>query len=290
VVHTVGPDHAASTDFPLPSASDRGAPSHPEPAARPSHPAPQVHEWTTASASTNQRLADLLEAGEAIADWAVVGTDHQTSGRGRLDRTWSVPAGKALTVSVPVRVPAGTPADALGWLPVVTGLAVRAALAEAGVAAQLKWPNDVLVAGRKICGIPVDGGMTVVIGMGINLTLTAEDFAAGGVPGGAATSVLLENGDTDRDRLLAALVAHLRERVERLFLTGAAGVLAAEARDAMVTLGSSVRVHLPGGEQLVGTAVRLDESANLVVRPDGAAGDRDEVAVSAGDVVHVRPA
>ena len=295
MVHTVGPDHAASPDFPLPSASDRGAPSHPDAATSPSHPAPQIHEWTAATTSTNQRLADLLEAGEPIADWAVVGTDHQTSGRGRLDRAWSVPAGKALTVSLPVSVPAGTPADALGWLPVVTGLAVRAALAEAGVAAQLKWPNDVLVDGRKICGIlarvvPVNGGMTVVIGTGVNLTLTAEDFAAGGVPAGAATSVLLESGDTDRERLLAALVAHLRERVERLFRTGAAGVLAAEARAAMVTLGSAVRVHLPGGEQLVGTAVRLDESANLVVRPDSAAGSGDEVAVSAGDVVHVRPA
>jgi BirA family biotin operon repressor/biotin-[acetyl-CoA-carboxylase] ligase len=58
----------------------------------------------------------------------------------------------------------------------------------------------------------------------------------------------------------------------------------------MVTLGSAVRVHLPGDRQLTGTAVRLDASAGLVVLPDGAVGPQDEVTVSAGDVVHVRPA
>ena len=289
MVHTGGTEHTASTAFPPPQESDRGAPSNPDVVR------PLIHEWTTATSSTNQRLADLLEAGEQIPDFAVIGTDHQTAGRGRLDRTWSVPAGAALTCSLPVRIPAGTPQESLGWLPIVTGLAVRAALAEAGVAAQLKWPNDVLVDGRKICGIlarvvAVDGGLSVVIGTGINLTLTEDDFRAGGVPDGRATSVLLESGDTDRDRLLASLVAHLRDRVTSLLERGPAGALADEARQAMVTLGSAVRVHLPGDRQLTGTAVRLDSSAGLVVLPDGAAGPQDEVTVSAGDVVHVRPA
>lgn len=247
--------------------------------------------------STNDRLAELLESGQQIPDFAVVGTDHQTAGRGRLGRTWTVPAGRALTCSVPVRIPAGTPGSALGWIPVVTGLAVRAALAEAGVDAQLKWPNDVLVDGRKICGILArivarDGGMTVIIGTGVNVALTVEDLREGGVPEGAATSVLLEGGRVDRTELLTSLVGHLRRVVTAVLADGSAvgdSATAAEARAAMVTLGAAVRVHLPGGDELIGTAVDLDEHANLLVRPDGATAPQDTVRVSAGDVIHVRP-
>lgn len=258
---------------------------------------PVIHEWTAATASTNDRLVDLLEAGVDVPDFAVVGTDHQTAGRGRLDRVWTVPPGRALTFSVPVGIPTGTSAGALGWLPVVTGVAVRAALAEAGVAAQLKWPNDVLVDGRKICGIlarmVVRGDRArVVIGAGVNVSLSADDLRSGGVPDGAATSVLIEGGRTDRDALLTSLVAHLRRTVGAVLDEGSAfadGATAADARAAMVTLGAAVRVHLPGGDQLVGTAVDLDAHANLMVRPDGAA-DGELVRVAAGDVVHVRPA
>jgi len=258
---------------------------------------PVIHEWTTATASTNDRLVELLDAAVAVPDYAVVGTDHQTAGRGRLDRVWTVPPGRALTFSTPVGIPSRAPAGSLGWLPVATGVAVRAALAEAGVASQLKWPNDVLVDGRKICGIlsrmVVRGDRTsVVIGAGINVTLTADDLRSGGVPDGAATSVLLEGGRTDRDALLASLIAHLRRTVGAVLEEGSDfsdGATAAEARAAMVTLGAAVRVHLPGGDQLVGTAVDLDAHANLLVRPDGAPDD-DLVRVAAGDVVHVRPA
>lgn len=316
MVHSDGPVRASSTG-PLDGwEGDRGAPSNPHAGARAeplpavssdsatdsgaaagSHPAPVIHEWTAETSSTNDRLVALLESGVDVPDFAVVGTDHQFAGRGRLDRTWTVPPGRALTCSVPVRVPAGTPASALGWLPVVTGLAVRAALAEAGVASQLKWPNDVLVDGRKICGILArvvthDGGMTVVIGTGVNVALTAEDLREGGVPEGAATSVLLEGGRVDRAALLGSLVGHLRRVVTAVFAEGSSfsdGATAAEARAAMVTLGAAVRVHLPGGDELVGTAVDLDEHANLLVRPDSATGERDIVPVAAGDVVHVRP-
>ena len=295
MVHSDGPIRATSTDPHDPLEGDRGAPSNLY--EEPNLQNPVIHEWTTATASTNDRLVELLEAGADLPDFAVVGTDHQTAGRGRLDRVWNVPPGRALTFSVPVRVPSGAPADALGWLPVVTGVAVRAALADLGVAAQLKWPNDVLVDGRKICGIlarmVVHGGRTtVVIGAGVNVGLTADDLRAGGVPEGYATSVLLEGGRTDRDALLGSLVAHLRRTVTAVLDEGPAftdGATAAEARAAMITLASAVRVHLPGGDQLVGTAVDLDAHANLLVRPDGAADD-GVVRVAAGDVIHVRPA
>lgn len=297
MVHRDGPDHAAPAGSSTRRVSDRGAPSHPEAALRPGA-GPHIIEWTAEAGSTNERLAALLEAGGHFPDFAVVGTDHQVAGRGRLDRAWSVPAGKALTCSFAVRVPEHAAGEVWGWLPVVTGLAVHNALAEAGVASQIKWPNDVLVDGRKICGIlarvvTTPTGPAVVIGTGINLTLTAADLRDGGVPDGYATSVLLEGGDPDRDRFLTSLAEHLRTHVSAVVAAGAAATgtsAATAARAAMATLDSQVRVHLPGGRLLVGTAVGLDAQANLQVRPEGSTGAAEPITVSAGDVVHVRPA
>ena len=190
MVHSDGPIRATSTGPRDPAEGDRGAPSNLY--EEPSLQNPVIQEWTTATASTNDRLVEMLEAGADLPDFAVVGTDHQTAGRGRLDRVWTVPPGRALTFSVPVRVPSGTPADALGWLPVVTGVAVRAALAEAGVTAQLKWPNDVLVGGRKLAGLlgEVSGARdcrTLLVGMGVNWMNPVRNSAA--IGGYAATSV-----------------------------------------------------------------------------------------------------
>ncbi|WP_156913967.1 biotin--[acetyl-CoA-carboxylase] ligase [Brevibacterium album] len=279
-----------------------------------------VHEWPAERDSTNTRLAALLESGVRVPDFAVVGADHQVGGQGRLGRTWSVPARAALTFSVPVAVPAGTDLSCLGWIPVVTGLAVTRALADLGVEAGIKWPNDVLSAeGRKLCGILSrlvllpDGGRTVVVGIGTNVSLTEEEL-----PVGTATSILLEGGRPDREALLAAIMLRLPGLIREVLDAGpgfSATRAAAEVREAMVTLGSRVRVHLPGDTSFTGTAAGLDAEANLLVRRDAeasaggsgagapavdggavpagqadAAGQAGLVRVSAGDVVHVRPA
>src|SRR5690349_14555446 len=100
--------------------------------------------------STNADLLARAAGGEDIAG-AVLIAEHQTAGRGRNGRVWTSP-GAQLTMSVGVDG-GGVPPDGWGWLPLATGVAVVAAVAPYGVAAGLKWPNDVLVGDRKLAGI-----------------------------------------------------------------------------------------------------------------------------------------
>jgi BirA family biotin operon repressor/biotin-[acetyl-CoA-carboxylase] ligase len=263
--------------------------------------------------STNAVL--LGEARAGAAEGLVLVAESQTAGRGRLGRSWSSPPRAALTCSVLLR-PAGVPPPARAWLPLLTGIAVAAALrAEAGVAAGLKWPNDVLVGDRKIAGILAEAhGDAVVAGVGLNVTLTRAEL-----PVPTATSLLLENAAClDRGRLLAAVLTELASR----YTAWAAGPhaaapgagapppqspvpaspvpaspapaspapaspvpasLRAEYLRWCVTIGREVRVELPGGALLTGTATDVDEAGRLAVRTGPGS-----TLVGAGDVVHVR--
>ena len=228
--------------------------------------------------STNADLAAL--AGQGEADGLVLVADEQTAGRGRLGRTWTAPAGSALTFSVLVR-PSVPPAG-LGWLPLVSGLAVVEALRElTGLPATLKWPNDVLVGPRKLGGIlteRVGGTDAVVVGIGVNVAMTAEQL-----PVPTATSLLLELAGAavpSSTELLDALLDRLGARY-RAWEDG--GPPLADYRRACATLGRTVQVDLPAGGSLTGTAQDVDADGRLLV------GTADGVqAVAAGDVVHVR--
>jgi BirA family biotin operon repressor/biotin-[acetyl-CoA-carboxylase] ligase len=241
---------------------------------------------------TGSTNADLLaEARAGAAGGLVLVAETQTAGRGRLDRSWSSPPRAALTASVLLR-PAAVPPAARAWLPLLTGIAVAAALrAEAGVTAGLKWPNDVLVADRKIAGILAEAyGDAIVAGVGLNVTLTGAEL-----PVPTATSLLLENAAClDRERLLAAVLTELGSR----YTAWAAGPDAAapgadwaaptaglreEYLRWCVTLGREVRVELPGGALLTGTAADVDETGRLAVRTGSGT-----TLVGAGDIVHLR--
>jgi BirA family biotin operon repressor/biotin-[acetyl-CoA-carboxylase] ligase len=162
---------------------------------------------------------------------------------------------------------------------------VAALRAEAGVPAGLKWPNDVLVADRKIAGILAEAhDDAIVVGIGLNVTLTAAELP---VPG--ATSLLLEDAAClDRERLLAAMLTGLADRY-RTWAAGpgaavpGAGGLRAEYLRWCVTVGREIRVELPTGPPLTGTAADVDESGRLAVRTGSGT-----TLVGAGDVVHVR--
>jgi BirA family biotin operon repressor/biotin-[acetyl-CoA-carboxylase] ligase len=214
----------------------------------------------------------------------VLVTEHQTAGKGRLDRTWETPDRAALTFSVLLR-PRLDPAD-WPWLPLLTGVAVVEALAEHGVTAALKWPNDVLLPGdgdRKVAGLLAErvdtpDGPAAVLGVGLNVTTTAEEL-----PVATATSLAVAGHDVDRTGLLVSLLDRLRERYAGL----AAGGRARLARDyaaVCTTIGRPVAVQQPGGGTLRGRAVGLDDHGGLVVE-----GGEGRTVVSAGDVVHVRP-
>jgi len=245
-------------------------------------------EFPAESPSTNEALAQALAADPpSWPDFSVYGTDHQTAGRGRLGRTWTVPAGAALTFSTPYRIPSHARPDDLGWIALAAGIAVAEALRTAGVDAKIKWPNDVLAgaAEKKICGIlvrivDVDGRRWAIIGMGTNVSLSAAQL-----PVDTATSVPLEGGSVSREALAAEILARLQSTLGELFSTSAdhAGDTAAarQITDMITTIGRRVRVELPDGTVFAGTATGLDRSGDLIVAgPDG------ERRVSAGDVVH----
>jgi BirA family biotin operon repressor/biotin-[acetyl-CoA-carboxylase] ligase len=230
---------------------------------------------------TGSTNADLLEAAQAgAAEGLVLVAEEQTAGRGRLGRSWSAPPGAALTFSVLLR-PAGVPPTRLGWLPLLTGVAVAAAVRETtSLPASLKWPNDVLVGERKLAGILAEAhGDAVVVGVGLNVTLTRAEL-----PVPTATSLLIEDAaSTDRAELLAAILTGLARRYQAWRTDPDGAELRADYLRWSATVGREVRVELPGGTRLSGTAEDVDEVGRLVVRaPDNL------VRVGAGDVVHVR--
>lgn len=231
--------------------------------------------------STNALVAERARAG--AGEGLVVVAEHQTAGRGRLDRTWETPDRAALTLSVLLR-PRVAPTE-WPWLPLMTGYAVSRALREAGVEAGLKWPNDVLVGEGKVGGILVErvetpSGPAAVVGMGINVSTTREEL-----PVEAATSLAIEAGAApDRTDLLLWILGALREEYDAWQAGGTAALHAAYQRSC-VTVGRDVRVTLPGGRSFTGRATGIDADGRLAV--DGPEG---RVAVGAGDVVHVRAA
>jgi BirA family biotin operon repressor/biotin-[acetyl-CoA-carboxylase] ligase len=173
------------------------------------------------------------------------------------------------------------PPARLGWLPLLTGVAVATAVREqAAVPASLKWPNDVLVGERKLAGILAEAhGDAVVAGVGLNVTLSQPEL-----PVPTATSLLLEDAvSTDRAALLVAILAELGRRYQAWRAGPDAAGLRTDYLRRCATIGRPVRVELPGGARLTGTAEDVDDAGRLVLRT--AAG---LVPVGAGDVLHVR--
>ncbi len=221
--------------------------------------------------STNDLVAGRARAGES--EGLVVVADFQESGRGRRDRTWIAPPGSALLSSYLLRAP--LPPDQRHWSLVAVALSARAALAPWGVV-DVKWPNDLLVAEKKLGGLlahVVDDG--VVVGLGMNLRGIGSQVEG-------ATSVLESFGvNLDRDDLLDALLDQLD--IRRGLLNSSEGLanLREEYRASLVTLGRQVRCHLESGV-VRGVAREVDERGYLVVEGD------ETWTLSAADVVHVR--
>ena len=236
--------------------------------------------WPESVGSTNDELvSELMLNADAWPDFSIYGTEFQSAGKGRLDRQWTVQPGEALTFSTVFR--AQTP-EHLGWVPLLTGWAVAQAIRDVGVNATVKWPNDVLIEGKKVCGIlcryTSEVG-AVVIGTGINVHM-------GDVPVETATSIH-HYTDVDRAELLARIMVHLQSALTQAFESEQPqhSNAAAQACSLISTVGQHVRVSLPGGATVEGQAIGISPSADLRVRTDSGVVD-----VSAGDVVHVRPA
>ncbi len=227
--------------------------------------------------STNDLVVTAARGGER--EGLVVVAESQSGGRGRLDREWSSPPRAGLTWSMllrPSRATAEWP-----WLPLLVASCIADSVGRlVDLTIDLKWPNDLLVDGRKVGGLLAEvAGSALAVGVGLNVSTAREEL-----PVETATSLSLETGGVvDRQPVfLAALRA-----IGPAYLAWNDGELDARATYLRhcATVGQSVRVALPGGDTVAGEAADVDETGRLVVRT--IAGD---VAVSAGDVVQVRPA
>jgi BirA family biotin operon repressor/biotin-[acetyl-CoA-carboxylase] ligase len=238
--------------------------------------------WFEEIDSTNTYLR--ARAREGGAEGLVAVADHQTAGRGRLERRWESPAGANLLTSFLLRPECDV--DDLHLCTSAVALAAADACREAaGVEASFKWPNDLLVGESKLAGVLAEvefaGGPppAVVVGVGINVSWP-------GPPGAGGTSLddVTENAPpVDRNALLSDLLDALAPRRQMMDDPAARRVLADEVRRRCATLGRRVRVSLPT-EEITGRASGIDDVGRLVVETES--GLRT---VAAGDVVHLRP-
>lgn len=218
--------------------------------------------------STNDDL--MVRARGGAPDRLVLVADHQTAGRGRLDRRWDSPRGANVLMSILFRREQS--GDVARMTRVVALGAARAAREVAGVDVRLKWPNDLVVGAAKVAGVlaqasPADG--FVVVGMGMNVGWAP--------PEGVALNALA--GSTiDRAGLVAAICRHV-DVVARL----APDELADEHRLRLDTIGALVRVTFADASECVGTARDVDVHGHLVV--DDGSSIR---VIDVGDVVHLR--
>lgn len=229
---------------------------------------------------------DVLSARAAgLPDLSVVVTTNQTGGRGRLGRVWVAPPGKTLAISVLLR-PEGLSPEAFGWFPLMAGLAMSRAIGPLVPApVSVKWPNDVLIDGAKVSGIlsellPDLSGL--VIGAGVNLFQQPDEL-----PTDTSTSLVVAGAESPgADVVLASYLTHLTT-LYREYLTAGGDPVRSALRDEVVeachTVGRAVRVELPGGESLLGTAVGIDIDGRLIVESE-----TGRTAVAAGDVTHLR--
>ncbi len=236
-------------------------------------------EIVASTGSTNADLAAWARRGGRPGK--VLVTADQQAGRGRLTRSWVTPPDTAVACSV--LVAPRRPVQEWGWLPLLVGMAVSDGVHEAtGLDARVKWPNDVMVGERKLCGILCEavgdaGTPLAVLGFGLNVGLTPDQL-----PVPTATSVHGEGSDASAT---AVTVANLRA-LERWFTRWDDGAdLIADYRERCGTLGRDVTVHRVGAQDVTGRAVDVDADGGIVVATPG--GRRTFVA---GDVEHLRRA
>lgn len=225
--------------------------------------------------STQSALVRLARSG--APEGTVVTARHQTAGRGRRGHHWWDAPGKSLLCSVLLRP--SVPLTRAPELALVAGIAVTDALAAVAVSAQIRWPNDVVVNGRKIAGILSEGltdahGRLAYVALGIGINLGQDDFPED--IAARATSLRLVTG---RDHEPGAMLDRLLEVLERRYDEWCRGGFAALRqvwRERSSTIGARVRV--PGGKH--GTAIDVDAHGALLIE----LGDGGVVRVVSGEI------
>jgi len=225
--------------------------------------------------STNQWLRSAMESGRA-GHGAVVVADRQTAGRGRRGRVWESPPAGNIYTSALLCPP---PERLSGLLSLLAGLAVVQAVRDVTqLDAQLKWPNDAVLRGRKFAGVLVEAGVSpapwAIVGMGINV----NGAPSAHYPQATSLAHEWEGGTVDAKTLFYALLAALEATYEEWLSAGDSLVVERWSR-MNVTVGRVVEVHQPGQPPWVGRALRLDADGSLWV-----ARDNQPIKIVAGDV------
>ena len=215
-----------------------------------------VTEETT---STQIDLANNFKAGNVLV------AEYQSAGRGRLDRKFEVPPRKGLTFSFCLDAQ-----TELGWIPLITGLAVSNAINKYlnQNLTNVKWPNDLLIDGKKLAGILSEkNSFGVVVGVGINIFQTREEL-----PIDNAVSLSMF-GEIDRTELLIEILNELGNMLSNI------AIHKNEYRSNCATLGKTVRATLPNGEVIEDMAIAISEEGALLLKNGE---------ISVGDILHLR--
>lgn len=254
--------------------------------------------------STNEYAAALLsgqgdDVRTSLGFLSLVATGDQQQGKGRMNRVWSAPAGTSLSTSILVRPHVSEhgqmPVSAYHWATMLMSLAAVQTLEDLGVKdTSIKWPNDVLVGEKKICGILAQlvaeepGIFSLVVGIGTNVTLESKDL-----PVETATSILLETGelyslDTVLEKLATRfatlMTAFNRVQGDPTLPLDTQASLLDMVRSRMSTLGKEVNIHLPDGLIEEGRALDITDEGEILVQT--ANGPKS---YAVGDIVHLRP-
>ena len=214
---------------------------------------------TEETASTQFDLANNFKVGNVLV------AEYQSAGRGRLDRKFEVPPRKGLTFSFCLDVQ-----TELGWIPLITGLAVSNAINKYlnQNLTNVKWPNDLLIDGKKLAGILSEkNSFGVVVGVGINILQTREEL-----PIDNAVSLAMF-GEIDRTELLIEILNELGNTLSNI------AIHKNEYRSKCATLGKTVRATLPNGEVIEDMAIAISEEGALLLK------NRE---ISVGDILHLR--
>jgi len=235
--------------------------------------------------STNRDLLALADS-DQLPEFYTLVTEYQSAGRGRLDRSWEAQPGSSVMASVLLR-PNFQDSSGIGWLSLMAALAISDALSKFDLENSIKWPNDVLVGGKKISGVLAEASRdlsAIVVGFGINV-----HQQQGELPVPTATSLVLAGASSlDRDQLLANILNSLAGNY-RALSENSGDAQKSGLREKIIgassTIGQMVEVSYPDKSTLVGKAIDIDQSGRLVI-----SSAEQTHFVSAGDVEHLRSA
>jgi len=241
--------------------------------------------WRQQVESTNSTVKHMLESGTCPGAGFVLAAREQTLGRGRQGRSWTSRPDRDLTFTFAVHVDAVT--EKTASLSMAVGLGIAEFLDTLGLSARTKWPNDLLVDGKKICGIlmepqsPASGdGVVLLVGVGLNVNMTAPESCSIDQP---ATSLLVETGmEHDLERVLHEVLKSIQSWIRRWFESGFDGIRRSW-EERCLFVGDMVSV-VDGTVERRGVVAGFGENGEMLLREE----DGHTRKIWAGDVMRVR--